>query len=185
MSPVYDGITNGPLPYGDGWGWLYHTFERIAPSGCRLRRVLCRYFYPCVTERWREGLMYKLLGVHLFGAIIPTGGIVVRRVTKARMAPYTLAGSSLRAARAFYYRACVFEALHLPFCLALLVLAVHRAVIGRMDLALENTAINLLVNVYPIMHHRRTRARIVRLLDPCGRQNRDGKRHRTLETPIR
>ncbi len=106
-----------------------------------------------------------MLGVHLFGAVIPTGGIAIRRVTKARMAPYTLAAHSLRAARAFYYRACVFEALHMPFALTLGWLAIDRAMNGRPDLALENTVINVAVNVYPMLHHRRTRTRIVRLLE--------------------
>lgn len=114
--------------------------------------------------------MYKLLGVHLFGAVIPTGGIVVRRMTKARMSPYTLAGSSLGAARAFYYRACVFEALHLPFLLALAALAAHRAASGRLDLAIEDMVINLAANVYPVMHHRRTRLRIACLLDRRNRR---------------
>jgi hypothetical protein len=81
------------------------------------------------------------------------------------MAPYTLAGSSLRAAREFYYRTCVFEALHLPFLLVLVALALHRQSIGRTDLAVENTIVNLIANVYPIMHHRRTRGRIARLLE--------------------
>ncbi len=81
------------------------------------------------------------------------------------MAPYTLAGSSLRAARNFYYRACVFEVLHLPFFLVLVFLALDRATHGRVDLALEDTAINLLFNAYPMMHHRRTRTRIVQLLE--------------------
>jgi hypothetical protein len=81
------------------------------------------------------------------------------------MAPYTLAGNSLRAARDFYYRTCVFEILHLPFLVALVILALHRLSIGRADLALENTIVNLLVNVYPVMHHRRTRMRIARLLE--------------------
>ncbi|MHC4816234.1 MAG: glycosyl-4,4'-diaponeurosporenoate acyltransferase CrtO family protein [Planctomycetota bacterium] len=176
VRPIHDEIESGPFPYSDGWGWLYHAFERIAPAGRLLRRVLCRYFYPCVIERWRGGLVYKLLGVHMFGALIPTGGIVVRRVTKARMAPYTLVGNSLGAARAFYYRTCVFEALHLPFFLTLVALALHRAAIGRPDLALENTAINLLVNVYPVMHHRRTRTRISHLLDRSGSPTRHPKR---------
>ena len=157
-------LENGPFPYGDGWGWLYCTFERMAPTGHRLRHLLCGYFCPSLVERWRGGLLYKVLGVPVFGAIIPTGGILVRRVTKARMAPYTLAGSSLGAARAFYYRACVFESLHLPFFLVLVALAFDRAANGRPDLALENTAINLVANVYPVLHHRRTRTRIVQLL---------------------
>jgi hypothetical protein len=84
------------------------------------------------------------------------------------MAPYTLKGTSLAAARAFYYRACVFEMLHLPFFLALGALALARAVEGRWDLALENTLVNAVVNLYPMMHHRRTRGRIVRLLARRG-----------------
>jgi hypothetical protein len=163
-KPVSAELERGPFPYRDGWGWLYRVFERIAPAERRLRRVLCGYFYPSAIERWRGGLVYRLLGVHLFGSVIPTGGIVVRRVTKARMAPYTLAGRSIGAARAFYYRACVFEALHLPFFVTLVLLAAHRAEAGRWDLALENTIVNLVVNVYPVLHHRRTRTRIVNLL---------------------
>jgi len=85
------------------------------------------------------------------------------------MAPYTLTGSSVRAAREFYYRTGVFESLHLPFLLAMVVLALLRALEGRWDLALENTVINLALNVYPIMHHRRTRTRIVGLLGRRGR----------------
>jgi len=81
------------------------------------------------------------------------------------MRPYTLAGISLAAARAFYYRACVFESLHLPFLLTLVGLSLDRAMTGRLDLALENTVINLVANVYPVMHHRRTRIRIVQLFN--------------------
>ncbi len=169
-TPLFAEIAAGPFPYRDGWGWLYRAFEQIAPVEGFLRRVLCRYFYPTRIERWRGGWAYGLLGVPVFGALIPTGGVVVRRVTKARMRPYTLSGTSLGAARAFYYRACVFEALHLPFLLTLVFLALHRAAIGRPDLAVENTLVNLVANVYPIMHHRRTRTRILRLLARKGRR---------------
>lgn len=62
------------------------------------------------------------------------------------------------------YRACVFEMLHLPFFLTLVALAVARGAEGRWDLALENTVVNAVVNLYPMMHHRRTRGRIARLL---------------------
>lgn len=168
-STVGDTIAAGPFPHTDGWGWLYRAFERLAPPGGVLRRGACRYYQPSGAERWCGGLLFRLLGVHLFGAVIPTGGILIRRATGARMAPYTLAGSSLGAARAFFYRACVFETLHLPFLVALLALALHRAVSGRLDLAVENTAVNLAVNVYPVLHHRRTRLRIVRLLERRAR----------------
>ena len=108
--------------------------------------------------------------VPLFGRVIPTGGIAVRRVTGARMAPYTLKTSTVRAAREFYYRACVFEFLHLPFLLVLAGLALHRYLIGRIDWAVQETVMNLAVNLYPIMHHRNTRRRIVELLDRHSRR---------------
>jgi hypothetical protein len=159
-----------PFPESDGWARLYRRFARLAPA---VQRAVCRYFWPTTLERWRGGKFYDVLGVGLFGSVIPTGGIRVRRLTKSRMAPYTLSGTSVAGARAFYYKTCVFEFLHLPFFLALVGLAIHRALIGRVDLALENTAVNLLFNIYPIMHHRRPRMRIVRLLSnrvtPGGR----------------
>jgi hypothetical protein len=172
--PVRQEIERGPFPYDDGWGWLYRAVDRLAPAGSDRRGVLCRYFFPNGVERWRTGKAYRLLGVHWFGSVIPTGGIVWRRVTKARMAPYTLAAISIGGARAFYYRTCVFEALHFPFLLAMVFLAGLRAAEGRWDLAVENTAINLVMNVYPIMHHRRTRTRIVQLLARSGCSRRGG-----------
>jgi hypothetical protein len=74
------------------------------------------------------------------------------------MVPYTLAGTSLRGARAFFYRACVFEALHLVPLLILGGLSAMRWTEVRPDLALENTLVNLGLNVYPILHHRHTRS---------------------------
>ncbi len=47
---------------------------------------------------------------------------------------------------------------------SLVALALIRAADGRPDLVLQDTVINLLANVYPVMHHRRTRLRIVQLL---------------------
>lgn len=41
---------------------------------------------------------------------------------------------------------------------------IERASIGRVDYAIEETAMNLLVNLYPILHHRNTRRRILALL---------------------
>jgi len=88
-KPIRDEIERGPFPYDEGWGWLYRAVDRIAPAGRAMRGALCRYFFPNGMERWRAGRIYRLLGVHWFGSVIPTGGIVVRRVTKARMADGT------------------------------------------------------------------------------------------------
>ena len=163
------GPGRGGWPEGDGWGWLYRGFERVAPREGRLRHSVCGYFRPRAWERRSRGRLYRLLGVRGFGRVIPTGGVAVRRLTGWKMAAYTLRGTSLGAARDFYYRTCVFEALHLPFFLALMGLALRQLALGRPSLAIEDTVVNLVFNVYPIMHHRRTRGRIVDLLEVAGK----------------
>jgi hypothetical protein len=157
-------VEAGPFPEDDGWRRLYAMFSRLAGSNDLFRRALCAYFWPKGFESWAGSRVYKAVGVGHFGRLIPTGGVLVRRITKARMAPYTLSGTSVGAAQAFYYRTCVFEFLHLPFFLALLGLSFYQLSVGRPDLAIEDSVVNMAVNVYPIMHHRHTRARIVRIL---------------------
>ena len=153
-----------PYPQGDGWGWLYGMYSRYIRPHSWLRGPVRRYFNPTPIESADDGRIFRLLGVGGFGKIIPTGGITIRRLTGARMAPYTLAGTSLRGARDFFYRTCVFETLHLPFFLALLALSIYRLATGRPDLAVKNMLVNMVVNLYPMLHHRHTRTRIDRLL---------------------
>lgn len=158
-------VERGPLPRDDGWSFLYRLFDRLARNGSVLRHVLCGYFWPGPRELAGNGRLYRRLGVSRFGRVIPTGGVAVRRLTGWRMAPYTLRGTSLGAARQFYYRTCAFEAAHLPFFAALLAWTGRQLVLGRLDLAAEDMVVNLAVNLYPIMHHRHTRVRIVGLLE--------------------
>ena len=163
-------LERGPFPQEDGWGWLYRMFDQWAQPGSRLRRLVCGYFWPRGFERANNGRLYRLLGVRRFGRVIPTGGVAIRRLTGSRMAPYTLRGASVGAARDFYYRTCAFEAAHIPFLFILLVITVYQLVNGRLDLAMEDMVVNLCVNLYPIMHHRHTRARIARLLEIAHRR---------------
>jgi hypothetical protein len=165
MESTRTGMERGPLPADDGWGGVYRLFERLAPPGSAARHRVCGYFWPTRWERAGGGRIYRLLGVTHFGRVIPTGGVAVRRLTGATMGPYTLRGSSLGAAREFYYRACAFETMHLPFLLALLAITVQRLLEGRIDLAVQDMGVNLAFNIYPIMHHRNTRQRITGLLE--------------------
>ena len=128
----------GPYPTDDGWSWAYRFYDRVLKPCKPLRACLRLYFLPKTFELWRQSLLYRLLGVQFFGKLIPTGGIWVRRLTRARMRAYTLASSSRRGARLFFYRTIIFEALHFPFLLAMLALIGHRFYIGRVDLAVEN-----------------------------------------------
>lgn len=161
---VAEDLRCGDWPSDDGWRWLYRSFDRIATPRSALRRAVCRYFWPRRWERTGGGRLYALLGVGWFGRVIPTGGIAVRRLTRWKMPAYTLRGPSLGAARDFFFRTCVFEALHLPFLLAMAGLTIRQLALGRPDLALEDALINMALNVYPVMHHRRTRGRIVGML---------------------
>jgi glycosyl-4,4'-diaponeurosporenoate acyltransferase len=173
-DPIQEQLLIGPFPRNDGWQWLYRLFNRLVRNHPVVRRTVCKFFWPTPAER----SIYRILGVDHFGRFVPTGGIGIRRLTGSRMAPYTLKARNLKAAREFFYRTCVFEALHVPFHLALLGLSVLRLVAGRPDLALENFGVNMLFNVYPIMHHRNTRYRIVELL------KRKARRTRNLEQPV-
>jgi hypothetical protein len=172
-TSVANTLKQGTGPEYDGWNWLYRTFEKLAPQDSLRRSVVCPYFTPSKLELADNGRLYRWLGVPLFGRFIPTGGIAIRRATGARMVPYTLARSTVSAARDFYYRTCVFESLHFPFFVALLILAVQRASIGRIDYAIQETFLNLLVNIYPMLHHRNTRRRIFSIL--TRRQNLTGE----------
>lgn len=165
MEPrLLESIQDGSGPNSDGWGWLYRAFDSVAPPASRLRRAVCAYFAPKGIEVANDGRIFRLLGVAAFGRIIPTGGVLVRRMTGARMRPYTLAATTRTAAKDFYYRTCVFETLHLPFFLALMAISIDRIMSGRIEHAAQDIAINLCINVYPILHHRNTRRRILRLL---------------------
>jgi len=167
-------IDPGPFPRDDGWGAVYRLAQTAVRRFPFLGRLARAYVWPTPLERAGHGRLFRILGVPLFGRLVPTGGAAIRRLTGARMAPYTLAGSSLRAARAFFYRACIFEALHLAPLLVLGGLSAMRWAQGRPDLAVENTLLNLGINVYPMLHHRHTRVRILRLLDRDARRRAIG-----------
>ena len=147
-------------PQDDGWKWLYRFYHDYIARYAWLRKLINGYFGLKTFELAGKGKLYRLLGVHVFGRFIPTGGVAIRRTTGARMAPYTLRDISMQAALDFSYRSCIFEALHMPFFLALLGLSAYRLSQGRLDLALENMLVNLVINIYPMMHQRYTRVRI-------------------------
>ena len=151
-------------PRDDGWLWLYRIYSKYINPRPRLKAIVRGYLNPTPFESVGNGRIFRLLGVHWFGKIIPTGGLAIRRITHSRMAPYTLAGTSLRAARDFRYRTCVFEFLHMPFFLTLIILSAHRLLSGMPGMAAENMVVNLFLNLYPIMHHRYTRVRIDKLV---------------------
>ena len=159
-------------PQNDGWLWLYRAYFRfIRPVGI-LRSFVRGYFRPKPVEVADNGRLYRVIGVSKFERFIPTGGIAIRKLTGAKMAPYTLASLSIRAVRDFRYRTVVFKTLHIPFFLALLILSINQYFKGRVDLAIEDMVVNLVFNLYPMMHQRYTRVRIDRLLSIANKRSR-------------
>lgn len=149
----------------DGYEWIEQFDRNTLQRVNVIRKMILYYFKPFRFEKYKQGKIYRLLGVRQFGRYLPTGGINIRRWTKRSMPSYTLKGFTRNALKSFKYKSCFFETLHLPFFLFLL---------GRslwwffkndnLHLAVELILVNAIFNIYPIMHQRYTRIRIDRLI---------------------
>ena len=145
----------------DGYEWLKIFDNKWLKKQFLVRKLILYYFLPNCLEKFRHGIIYRLLGVHMFGRFLPTGGIEIRRITGKKMKAYTLKSVSIISANEFLYKSCFFETLHMPFFLALLWRALWWYIEkGNIHLALELFLVNLIFNIYPIMHQRYTRLRI-------------------------
>lgn len=150
----------------DGYEWIKRFDKNVLQKVLPVRKMILFYFNPFYFEKYKNGLIYRIIGVHRFGRYLPTGGINIRRWTKRKMQSYTLKGLSLNAAEEFRYKSCFFEFLHIPFFAVLIWRSLwwyfkH----NNIDLAIELLIVNAIINIYPIMHQRYTRIRINRLID--------------------
>jgi len=149
----------------DGYEWLERFDSDRLKKHPLVRRLLIFYFAPFRFETYRDGVIFRMLGVHRFGRYLPTGGIVIRRITGKKMQAYTPKGLSLDALAEFRYKSCLFETLHMPFFIALTWRALWWVfAMGSLGLAVELMVVNAVFNIYPMMHQRYTRVRIARLL---------------------
>ena len=150
----------------DGYEWLERFDKKILKKHDILRRLLLFYFMPFFFEKIRYGCIYRILGVHVFGKYLPTGGINIRRWTGKKMQAYTLKSKSLESVKSFRYKSCFFELLHMPFFLFMLGRAIWWYVDqGSVRLASELMIVNAIFNIYPMMHQRYTRLRILRIIE--------------------
>ncbi|TLX77036.1 hypothetical protein E9993_04965 [Labilibacter sediminis] len=99
----------------DGYEWIARFDNSILIRIKWIRKVILVYFTPFNGELYNKDLIYRALGIHAFGRFLPTGGIIIRRVTKSTMEAYTLKANSRSGAKEFLYKNCLFELLHLPF----------------------------------------------------------------------
>lgn len=117
--------------------------------------ILDLYFAPKFFEK--NGLIYKLLGVHIFKRFLPTGGDIISRITKTR----TIENGKTETLKRYEKYTRIYEAIHLT------------AFVGYIALIMINLSLywvvmwvvlNLLINVYPIMVQRYNRGRIYKIL---------------------
>jgi hypothetical protein len=157
---------NRPKHQNDGYEWLIKFDMSYLKKVGVIRAVLKWYFLPFKIEKHGNSLIYRSLGVPVFGKYLPTGGSEIKRMTKMKMKAYSLKSLSINSVVDFLYKNSFFEFLHLPF----FVFMVWRSIwwiyyFDNIRIAVELQVVNLLFNIYPIMFHRYTRIRILKLIE--------------------
>ena len=108
----------------------------------------------------RSGRLYEALGVRRFRAFVPDGDLANR--WRRRREPRFRVVGNRRAAKLFVRRTELSERGHLVWLAAGVLSAAFAWSIGWRGWAVYLSAGNVLVNVYPILLQRYTRARLVR-----------------------
>jgi hypothetical protein len=145
--------------------WLVWFDNRCLRRITWLRKALTVYFKPSALEQYGNGLIYKLLGVSVIALIIPTGGLLWRRLFKWKGWSFALVGPSVKAASEYRYSTCVFETLHVAALLLMLpdgIISFHS---GNSDGILKFLLAGILMNGYPVLLQRYNRVRIQRILN--------------------
>jgi hypothetical protein len=145
--------------------WLVRFDKDMLSRWPAIRCPIVRYFRPFWFETYRKGLVYRLLGIRLVAYLIPTGGLLWRRLFKWKGWSFALVGPSIRAAGEFRYSTCVFESLHLGALLLMLPDGIRAIHTGCQDGLLKFGLAGLLMNGYPLLLQRYNRVRIQHLLE--------------------
>ena len=133
--------------------------SRIAP----LKRVAQFYYVP----RPYESPLYERLGVPFLGRYIPNGGSrfsLTRSFIKKQQ-------PRLRVLRGFIRSTIISESMHLFFAVLMLGLGSRNYQDGEYAAVAVNLALNIVINVYPIMLQRYNRARALPLLNRLIERN--------------
>ena len=153
------------FPTKDGYEWLTKVKSYLKKYDF-IYSIIKWYFLPFKFEKRNKGCIYRLLGVHVFGKYLPTGGSEIKRLTKTKMKAYSLKSKSVSGLIEFLYKNCFFELLHLPFFVFMIWRSSWWVVkYNNYEIALELQLVNLLFNIYPIMFHRYTRVRVFQLIE--------------------
>ncbi|UCE25194.1 MAG: hypothetical protein JSU74_03875 [Candidatus Zixiibacteriota bacterium] len=152
--------------------WLVYFDQKVLSGWPVLRGALVSYFQPFRIESYRCGRLYRLLGVHWVAYVIPTGGLMWRRLFGWKGWSFALIGPSIRAASEYRYSTCVFEILHLSALVLMLPDGVRAFSHGCRDGILKFVLAGLIMNGYPLLLQRYNRVRIQHLLETCAGHKR-------------
>lgn len=153
---------SGDLTQRNWLVWFDEHWKEYSPV---TRSLVAAYFRPKRIERYKNGLIYRLIGIRFVAYVIPTGGMLWRRLFKWGGWSFALGGNSIRRAREYRYNTCVFEFLHGTGLLLMLPDAVNAIRNGYTDGIIHFLVAGVLINGYPFLLQRYNRTRITSLLD--------------------
>ena len=142
-----------------------------------MERFKAWYFPPRPFE---FGRLYPLLGVRLFKKYLPTSGDLVSRRRRVKHIRVLESGGRQAALAEFQQKSQRWELGHLFSALLLQAWAIVGGLLVSPVQFWACTAINLVVNIYPVMLQRYNRARMAGLLSAGARPNNSSK-----PTPLR
>ena len=177
MLPVEQKIESAQVLREEVKNWLVWFDQRVLTQIPFIRRFITAYFLPNKVEQYRRGLIYRLLGIQFIAWIIPTGGMLWRRLFKWKGWSFAMDGSSLKAAGEYRYSICVFEILHTVVLIIMIPDGIWAIKAGYTDGILKFVLAGLLMNGYPILLQRYNRVRIQYLLDKAKNKKIRGKRN--------
>ena len=139
----------------------------FAGSPVMTRAVLRWYFLPFRFERWRAGRCYRWLGVRQFKYWLPwSGDWIVRRSGKHPL----WQGKRQAMLDVAFQNTILYELIHLSILVPLLPLTIMPFQLGAWTAGLFGVAVNVVVNIYPIMVQRFNRARLLPLVSSGVKQ---------------
>lgn len=150
--------------------WLVWFDQQWRQKSPRTREIVAAYFRPTKLERFRNGIIYRMIGIRFVAWVIPTGGMLWRRLFHWDGWSFGMGGGSVGRARAYRYNTCVFEILHATAILLMLPDGIWAIQYGYMDGILKFFLAGILMNGYPLMLQRYNRVRITGLLDRSAKR---------------
>ncbi len=158
------------------WYQAWDVQKPFVTLACLLSSILsfaavwlpASWFQPREFER--SGHFYEAIGVRRFRAYMVNGDIMNFWIRRSVPAYRCVTGRE--SMRALEKQTCVNERGHMLMLLAALPATAYAFLTGRFKFTMYFLIVNTVLNVYPILLQRYTRARIVRILGASEDKNR-------------